>query len=525
MADPTDTHEALMQALMRPEIWPDQAPQLQRIDTLISTVILAGRHAYKFKKPVNLGFVDFSTLAKRRHYCAEEVRLDSRLAPRLYEGVVAVEGGMAQPRFSAHPTGAVLDWAVQMRRFDPGAVLVQAPGVLSRGLMEKLAARLANFHAQAAVCSADEPYGAPDAVISPMEQNFSQIRSQRGSDRALLDRLMDWTEQHFDDNYPRLLARKQQGFIRECHGDLHLGNIVMFDGDPMIFDGIEFNPGLRWIDVLSDVGFLTMDLTRLGRSDLAHWFLDAYLAHTGDYTGLPLLRLYEVYRALVRAKVDAIRSTQRDLSSAHRIRIVAEYRRYLRVAEAFTRPGMRGLVITRGVSASGKSTLTGEILSRLPAVRVRSDVERKRLAGLDPLAPALSRYGTGIYSPHMTERTYGRLAEVAGQILDAGLIAIVDATFLTRELRQRFAALAASYDVPFVILNCELPEAELRERLLSRQQAGFGPSDAGLDVLHAQLQRAEPLGEEEHPYELRVDSRHPLEFDDLIERLQAGTAS
>ncbi len=380
--------------------------------------------------------------------------------------------------------------------------------------------RIARFHGDAARCPEDAPWGTPEAVYAPMVQNFSQIRSRRASDRPFLDRLADWTEQRQIELRQVLDARRAGGHVRECHGDLHLGNIALIDGEPVAFDGIEFNPGLRWIDTMNDLAFLTMDLTRVGRVDLARCLLDSYLQLSGDYEGLRVLHFYEVYRAMVRAKVAAIRVAQRDLAPADREHAIAEFRRYLRIAEAFTRPSPTAIVITHGVSGTGKSTLTSRMLDRLPAVRVRSDVERKRLAGLPADVNAMNRYNAGIYAAGMSERTYERLAGQARAIVEGGFIAIVDAAFLKHEQRLRFADLAAALNVPFVILSCEAPETVLRARIGQRLAKGQDASDADLAVLAGQLRDREPLGREELGMSIVITPERPFVLDQLVRRIQ-----
>lgn len=518
MVNTLKEHELLVEGLMHAGAWAGTVEAPMRITTHISSVILAGNYAYKIKKPLNLGFLDYSRLELRRRACEEEVRLNRRFAPQIYLQAVPVTGTLEHP--SVDGDGEIIDWAVKMRRFDPNAVLALHPNSLNRGLIERLARSVSAFHQRIALCPPQLPYGSPDGVYAPMVQNFSQIRALRAGVRSQLDRLANWTEQRYGDLQQLLERRKAGGHVRECHGDLHLGNVALIHGEPVVFDGIEFNPGLRWIDTASDLAFITMDLTRIGRADLAREFLDVYLQDTGDYAALPLLHFYEVYRAMVRAKVHAIHGAQQNHSPRAREQSLNEFRRYLRTAEAFTRPGPRGLIITKGVAASGKSTLSGSLIGKLPAVRVRSDVERKRLAGLDLLVSGPSRLNAALYSPDMTTRTYNRLAELAGTILDAGFIAIVDATFLKREQRRRFAELAAAHDVPFVILNCEVPESMLRERLSERLSNGDDPSDATVEVLEAQLATRDGLSAEELAMSLPVRPDCPLELDELVRRLR-----
>ena len=291
-----------------------------------------------------------------------------------------------------------------------------------------------------------------------------------------------------------MAQRRAQGHVRECHGDLHLGNIALVDGQPLVFDAIEFNPAFRWIDTLSDLAFLSMDLHQRGRADLAWQLLDAYLQHTGDYAALPLLRLYQVYRALVRAKVAAIRRSQAEVGVEEKHQLQTELDSYLDLAMQLAQEEHQGIIITHGLSGSGKSRATRELPGQLPAIRLRSDIERKRLLDIAPQASATELGG---YSAQITEATYARLAELAQQLNQHGYRVIVDATFLRQAHRQRFADLAASLAVPFAIIDCSAPPEVLQARIAHRARKQDNVSDADSEVLQLQLAHAEPLNKAE----------------------------
>jgi aminoglycoside phosphotransferase family enzyme/predicted kinase len=468
---------------------------LPSIETHISYVLLGGALAYKIKKAVNLEFLDFSTLDARRFFCGEELRLNRRLAPSLYLDVVPVTGTPDAPVLGGD--GEPIEYAVKMRQFDQEGLLTRVleRGELTPERIDEIAAAIAAFHADAARAAPDAPYGQPAGVLDPARQNFVQmLESVRDKDdRAHLERLRAWTETEAARLAAEFARRNRDGFVRECHGDLHLGNIALVDDRVTLFDCIEFNPSMRWIDVMSDVAFLVMDLRDHGRAALASRVLNGYLESTGDYHGLTVLRFYVIYRALVRAKIACLRAAQ----SAGDARAVDEYRTYLALATAETSPGHRGLFITHGVTGSGKTTRARAIVESAGAIRIRSDVERKRLLGLTTGATTGSPVGGGAYTRELDRRTYEHLAALARDIVKAGYAVVVDAAFLQRWQRDLLRDVATDVQVPFAIADCTAPEAVLRERVRQRQLIGRDASEATIEVLEHQLASAEPLAADE----------------------------
>ncbi|PLX61508.1 AAA family ATPase [Sedimenticola selenatireducens] len=509
----SNQHAQLVDGLRQPACWPDGIGPDRVIETHISTVLLVGGYAYKIKKPLDLGFLDFSTLARRRHFCQEEIRLNGRLAPDVYLEVIPIGGTPEAPQPFASPA---IEYAVRMRRFDQTGLLSEHLELVTPSLVDRLADRLAGFHAEIGRVDSRATWGDPEAVLFPMLENFAQIRPLTEDTQALslLERIARWTEERAGQLAPLLRKRKAGGFIRECHGDLHLCNIAL-DGDALlIFDGIEFNPALRWIDVISELAFLLMDLDQKDLQPLARRLLNRYLELSGDYEALPLLGFYQTYRAMVRAKVTAIRLDQPDISPKMQEELTAGFSSYLQLALRYTGEGGGGLIITHGLSGSGKSTQTMSCIERLPAVRVRSDVERRRLAGIEGSRSSGSALGGGIYATNFSARTYERLQQLAEAIIQSGRVAIVDATFLRQADRQRFRKLAADLDVPFLMLDFRVAEAVLRQRIRQRQQQGSDPSEATLNVLEQQLATAEPLSEDELKYVVAVESDH-LPMDEI----------
>ena len=451
----------------------------QVVETHISWVLLGDGVAYKLKKPVRLPFLDYSTPGRRLHFCEEEVRLNQRLAPTLYLGVSRVTGSRDAPVMDG--SGPTLDYAVRMRRFPAGALFSEqvAAGTLAADTVDRLVELVAGFHA-----------AAPQAKPGP-------VRDAHLHQRQILDALegarplfvpAEWTGLHAwitgqCHALESLWAqRRSLGRVRECHGDLHLDNLVSLGAEVAAFDCIEFDPALRWIDILDEAAFTLMDFTVRGRADLGWRFFNGWLDRTGDHEGLPALRLALVYRALVRAQVEHLRAPGGQL--AHR---------YARAALNWSRGGQPRLIITHGLPGSGKTFVSQRLLEQLGAIRLRSDVERKRLFGLAPLENSRER-GLDLYTPEAGQETYARLYSLARTVLQEGFPVVLDAAFLRREEREQARSLARKLGVPFGIVACKAPLPVLRQRLHARQGDA---SEADLAVLEELRARVEPL----HPDE------------------------
>lgn len=479
------------QQLLGPQAYGHAVSDFQLLETHISWVILTGEWAYKLKKPVDFGFLDYSTLERRRLFCHEELRLNRRLAPELYVEVVSLNRNGDQLRFEG--PGEVVEYAVKMRQFSQHSLYDRQlqEGRLTTPQMDRLGRFVAHFHADAAVAAVDSSYGEPAAVQGPCLDNFTTLLQLEPQRQEVLLQLQRWTEEAYVSLEPVLAMRKSAGHIREVHGDLHLGNVAEMNGQPMPFDGIEFDPSLRWTDTVNDLAFLVSDLEHRGRADLGRVALDAYLEESGDYGGLKLWDYYEIYRWMVRAKVVALRKGQGHPEVDEDIGI------YLKQAQQRLQPRQPRLVITHGLSGSGKTVFTQSLLEKQGYIRLRSDVIRKRLHGLTPEQSSDSGLAGGIYTVGHGQLTYNTLAEQARVLLGCGHSVVVDATFLKRAQRDLFRDLAAQQKVPFRMVHLEAPEATLRERICLRQREGRDASEADLEVLEYQLRTQEPLGEDE----------------------------
>lgn len=515
-SDSLQGHRALVAALREPIAYPPQTRPngcATLIETHISSVLLAGDFAYKLKKPVDLGFANFTTLARRREYCDQEVRLNRRTAPALYLDVVPVtRASTGEPRFGG--AGEPVDHAVRMQRFGDDARFDQLAraGGLDAGLVEQLATAVASFHGLCAVAAPGSEFGTPGTIRAWIDRTTAELcrRAQRQPSMrpsvARIAQLVQWMQTEYARRSDLLAARHAEGFVRECHGDLHLGNVALIDGVPVPFDCIEFNPELRYIDVMNDVAFAWMDLLDHGLPHLAARFLNRYLEVSGDYAGLATLRLYAAYRALVRALVALIRRDQADRTPAARDDDEADCLRYLRAAERISTAAAPLLVLVAGVTGSGKTTVAEHLVGMAEAVRVRSDVERKRLAGLAAAEHRPAPVDAGLYRAATTRATYRRLVEIAAAIVDAGLPALVDATFQRRRDRTLFRALATRCRARFRFVLCEASEDTLRERVAARTESGNDASDATLAVLAFQLRTFEALRDDELRCAIPIDT-------------------
>ena len=501
----------LVAALANPARFGPACTSVTVLETHISYVLLTGKHAYKLKKAVDLGFLDFTTLASRRFFCEQELRLNRRLAPELYLDVVAITGTIDEPVIDGK--GPVLEYAVKMREFPQDAL---ASRVLDRNELgvadiDMLAAKVAAFHATSQKAAADSTFGAPETILRAALANCKSLLAGAASpaERRTIEALHTWTEREHAARNAAFRGRREGGFVRECHGDLHLGNIAVIDGEVTIFDCIEFNEQMRWIDVMSEVAFTAMDLQDRGHAELAHRFVNAYLEITGDYAGLSVLRFYLVYRALVRAKIALLRAIQLPPGEA-RAPLYAERDGYLRLAEAYARSPEPAILITHGITGCGKTTLSQALLEQIGAIRIRTDVERKRLHGLAPTARSDAATARMLYGADATRRTYDHVLHLAASVAAAGFVAIVDGTFLRRWQRDRFRRLAAELGIPFVLVAFSASEGVLRRRVAERARRGTDASDADVAVLEHQLGVRQSFGADEVGDIVTYDAAAPL---------------
>jgi len=530
----------LVKRLQHRSAWPDSVATrggIELIETHISWVLLTDDFAWKIKKPVRFDFLDFSTLKRRKHFCERELELNRRFSPDLYVDVVAFHGtpenphlqfgverrvdesvgrqGESSPDLDGNAPDATssdepFEVAVRMHRFDQRNLLsrLAVEGEVDADLVDALADRVAAAHQSAEQydnVSAGEPTTAArpqrdkeriERLSNAAHDNFEAL-SARLDQTAQLDltaQLERWSHTEIACLKNMLANRCRNGFVRHCHGDLHLGNIVRIDGEVRLFDCIEFNDDFRWIDVMSEVAFVMMDLDEHDLPRLAWRFLNRYLEHTGDYEGVMVLPFFLVYRAMIRAKVDAIRLNQSSLPPEKQRDLRDELQGCLNVAADEHDFVMPTLILMHGVSGSGKTFVSQSLVEQFSAIRVRSDVERKRLAGLTADERPNEQQIAHLYGERFSQQTYDRLLYLADTLILSGHPVIVDATFLSAESRRPFLEMASRHNANTMIVKCHAPLQLLRDRVQERTARSTDASDADEHVLRDQMAHVEPPG-------------------------------
>ena len=509
----------LINALQDPSLYPHDVEAIQVLETHISWIILTGSHAYKLKKPLDLGFLDFRNLEARRFYCEEELRLNRRLAETIYEAVIPITGTEDEPELNGE--GDPIEYALRMRQFDPEQALdrLSERGELSKAHLDELADRVAAFHQSVPALPQDSPMGDPSRLRQAMLDNFTTIRESitDSADRHQADSLQAWTESTFDQLEPCIHQRLADGHVRECHGDLHLGNIAWFEDRITVFDCIEFNEAFRWIDTANDLAFLLMDLESRGHRFWAFRVLNRYLEHSGDFGALPLLGIYKAYRAMIRAKIALLSPAD---TAEQQTRLLERYRSYAGLAEHYCECPQPWLAVTTGYSASGKSHVSGKLAEHFGMVRIRSDVERKRLFNLAPTDSSKSGKDSGIYTREATQQTYERLERLTREALMAGFPVIVDSAALRRDEREALHGIAEGLGLPGLTVSCEAPEEVLRERIRERARHRDEVSEATEAVLDHQLATSDPISDSEGTYTVHIRTDQPQSLDLLIQAIE-----
>lgn len=512
-------------AMLDAGIYDHEVNDIDLIETHISWVILTGSFVYKIKKPVDMGFLNFSTLAMRKYFCEQELILNQRLAAEYYVAVIPITGSYAHPQLNGK--GEVVEYAVKMKQFPQDAQLdrLLAKGALPGESINKLADKIASFHELIPRSNEYSQFGGFAHIHEPVINCYREIlKNIKNTDiQQRIAKLEQWTNMEAERLRAVFLKRKNAGYVRECHGDLHLRNIAIVKDEIIVFDGIEFSEDLRWNDVLSEIAFLVMDLDERGQKTYSQRFLNRYLELSGDYFGLPVLKYYLLYRAIVRAMVSSIRCFQKGIKKEEKEHEFNELINYIRLAESYTVVRPPVMFIMHGLSGSGKTSVSQKLLEVHPAIRVRSDIERKRIFNIHANERSDIETQNVLYSATASEKTYQRLYELAEMLIRAGFSVIVDATFQQQKYRKRFADLAQDLAVPFISVNCQASYQTLKQRIVSRAHANQDASDADLAVLEKQIQQLEPIDQvNEADVLLTINTEQLVSHNEIKELLEAN---
>lgn len=514
----------LIAAMLRPEFYPDTPEAVELRQTHISYVLLAGKHVYKIKKPVKFPFLDYSSLEKRKHFCAEEIRLNRRLAPDTYLGVVGIGRAGKDFFFAPDSTANVAEYAVKMNRLPDERMLssLLARGAFDTNCFSAIAKKLAAFHAQARVEKA-ALYGAPAMIRANLDDNFRDMERFVGRtvSRVSFDAMKHYNAAFQEQHAALIGGRAAAGRVCEGHGDLRAEHICLVNGIE-IFDCVEFDLALRYGDVASEIGFLSMDLDFLGFAELANRFVNDYAAIARDPALTTLLPFYQCYRACVRGKVESLKSEEREIVPEDRRRASLQALRYFCLGTRYMRTERPPVLIAvGGLIGTGKSTLAG-LIGALTGFEVfSSDLERKQLAGALPTERKGDRYQQGIYSAEFTKKTYARLLERVDHCFGNGRGVVVDASFAAARQRRPFLELAHRRGIPALFVECESTERIVQARLAARQSDPAAVSDADWETYKEMRARFEPFSElpEESRLVLSTDPGLAIALDKLQARL------
>jgi uncharacterized protein len=496
------TLPALIQQMLTPGFYPHPVTEpIELIQTHASYVLLTGDFVYKLKKPVNFGFLDYSTVEHRKHFCEEEIRLNQRGAKELYLEVLPI----AKQGNSYHfgHDAEVVDYAVKMVQFPQSALLSNMfeAGIITSAEIESMGRVVAEFHANAQTNEYISTFGTVDRLRQSIDDNYHQTTKyiDRAQTQSQYTETKAYTDRFFSEHPQLFIDRVTGGFIRECHGDLHLRNICRWHDKILLFDCIEFNEPFRFVDTMYDVAFAVMDLEARGRKDLANRFLNTYAEQTGDWAGLQVLPLYLSRQAYVRAKVTSFLLDDPGIPDPDKIAAAKTAGDYYHQAWAYTQPHQGKLILLSGLSGAGKSTLGQKIAQEIGGVQLRSDAVRKHLGGI----PLLSKGDASLYTPELTARTYDRVLELGSKLATQGFTVILDAKYDRVSLRAAVIDLAQDRGLPLQMIHCVAPEHVLRDRL---QQRMGDIADATVDLLTSQQAAWENFTSAERDYVTTVDT-------------------
>jgi uncharacterized protein len=503
------THPRLLEAMINPDFYPHKPATVELVQTHISYVFIAGDIVYKIKKPVNFGFLDFTSLEKRKFYCDEELRLNKRLAPSIYLDVVPIaENASGNITFSND--GKVLEYAVRMKKLPQDRMLktLLAKGQADDQVIDAVAKKIAVFHQVAQMGGRIDEMGSIATIRRNQEENFTQTVNYINVTipQYQNDFIKEYVENFLVRKKMLLEKRVQDHKIRDCHGDLHLEHICIAD-EIIIFDCIEFNERFRFGDVATEVAFLTMDLDFNGYVRQAEAFVRSYLKYSNDADLPALLNFYRCYYAYVRGKVISFRLDQKEIPASERAQIIRSAERYFDLAYTYAiRLERPVLILTAGFMGSGKSYQARNFASRLSARTIRTDLLRKEILGIDPAERHHVQFGAGIYSDDISRRTYDRAYELAAETIKRGTPVIIDASFKRRSERRKAMELAQRLAVPFLVIECTCSDEIIKTRLGKRVLEKNNVSDGRWEIFQQQKKDFDVIDEIPAGHHFKIDT-------------------
>ena len=498
----------LIAQMRQPDFYPHAVDNIELIQTHASVVFLTGDYAYKIKKSVDYGFLDYSTLDKRKHFIETELRLNKKVAPELYLEVISISD--IDNMLILDRSENIVEYALKMRRFPQENLfsnLLKAGklscdcGASRRHRLIELGKTVAQFHARAETNEYISSFGKAAKIEAAFIENYRQSQKYVGTvqTKEQLEATKAYTDRFFDERKDLFKTRRDRHKIKECHGDLHLKNICLWQDKIQLFDRIEFNESFRFVDTMYDVAFTVMDLEARQKPELKNAFLNSYLEYSGDWEGLPILPLYLCRQAYVRAKVNSFLLDDPQISETDRQKAKKTASNYYQQAYQYTQSKSSSLAIMSGLSGSGKSTVARSIARNKGAIVIRSDAVRKHLAGI-----TLDESGAdSMYTSEMTQKTYHRLLELGIMLAKEGYKIILDAKYDRNNLRHPVIIEAQTENIPLKIIYCTAPESILRNRLNQRQN---DISDAGADLIESQKVNSEDFTTVERAYVTTVDT-------------------
>jgi len=500
----------LVQALLLPKAYADTPRQIELVQTQMSFVFLTDNYVYKVKKPVNLGYLDYTTLEKRYFFCQKEIELNRRLCTDVYLGVVPITRDKGD--FLMEGRGEALEYAVKMRRLPQAAMMdvLLAANQVSPAMITSLAQKLTEFHQKAETNETISTFGDLPTIIQNTEENFTQTKRYIGTiiSQDAYQRIKVYTDSFIQQNTPLFHKRISSGRIRDCHGDLHAAHICFTNG-VCIYDCIEFNDRFRYCDVASEIAFLAMDLDHHGRADLSRLFVNSYVEQSGDTELLELLNFYKCYRAYVRGKVESFKYDDPYITKAERKQSFEFASSYFDLASSYTSSKPR-LFITTGLVGTGKTVLAQALAKRLGLVVISSDITRKKLAGIPLTEHRFEEFDSGIYSAEFSRKTYDKMFTEAKNVLNEKDSVILDASFIKTEERLKAKQLAEETNADFFVIECTLDKDLVRQRLAQRLEEG-SVSDGRWEIFDQQQKQYEPVTEVPPTNHTIVDTSFPID--------------